>query len=91
MRRCWAGEEGARAACLDCGQVAGFEARGRVAHAENTAMNGDQPAGGHSLLDLVPCETRAEQLLPSDDAVRAPGEPGKDFVDGAGLSCHWRP
>jgi hypothetical protein len=57
---------------------------------KNTAVNGDQGARAHALLDFVPSDPGAKQLLPRHNAVRLSGEARKDSLDRVAVDCHCR-
>jgi hypothetical protein len=57
-----------------------------VADPIDAAMNGQQCSGFNALLNLVASNTRAEQLSPSHDAVRAT----RQLRDRGRFCRHWR-
>ncbi len=91
MRSGSPGEERSVAAGFDRGHVAGFEARGCVAHPEHTSMNGDQTAAVYSRLDFGARHPGGQELAASHDTVCPGRQLSKDFLDCPALGSHHDP
>jgi hypothetical protein len=82
------GKQRARAACLDRRQVARFEARSGMPYAENTAMNGNEGAGGKARPNLAIGDADPLELSSAHHSV-GPTRQLRDFsLDRADLWSH---
>jgi hypothetical protein len=73
---------------LHAGQVARFQARGRMPNSENAAVDGDKAAMGDPRPDLRLSEAGAEEFVPCHDAVGSAGELSEFPLDRGVLWSH---
>jgi len=71
-------------------EVARFEARRGVSDPEDTAMNADEGTGAYAGFDFVARDAGVNQLLASDDAMRAVSKLPENPVDRPALCRHQR-